>query len=48
MKWISFLVLACACAPAQEFYTGQAARLVIGQKPFTAQALLAVVERVAA
>lgn len=38
MKWTAFLLAAGAiCAPAQQFFTGQAARLVIGQKPFTAQ-----------
>lgn len=38
MKWTAFLLIAAALsAPAQQFSTGQAARLVIGQNPFTAQ-----------
>lgn len=38
MKWIVTLLLAAATSvPAQKFSTGQAARLVIGQNPFTAQ-----------
>jgi uncharacterized protein (TIGR03437 family) len=36
MKLTALLLLAAACASAQEFSTGQAARLVIGQKPLTA------------
>lgn len=38
MKWIASLLLSAAtCVSAQQFSTGQAARLVIGQNPFTAQ-----------
>lgn len=37
MKSFAVLVLAAAIAPAADFYTGQAARLVIGQKTFTSQ-----------
>jgi hypothetical protein len=38
MKWtVTLLIAAAACASGQEFSTGQAARIVIGQNPFTAQ-----------
>src|SRR5258706_13875812 len=37
MKSIFFVLLVAAAAPAAEFSTGQAARLVIGQRTFTEQ-----------
>ncbi|MBM3724622.1 MAG: hypothetical protein FJW40_04240 [Acidobacteria bacterium] len=37
MKYCAYLVLSAGLACAQEFHTGQAARLVIGQPNFTAQ-----------
>src|SRR6266581_3622701 len=37
MKSILFVLLVAAAAPAAEFSTGQAARLVIGQRTFTEQ-----------
>ena len=37
MKYLAALVLSVALAHAADFYTGQAARLVLGQKTFTAQ-----------
>lgn len=37
MKWTVFLLAASALCQAQQYSTGQAARLVIGQLPFTAQ-----------
>ncbi len=36
MKWTVLLLLFASLCPAQEFSSAQAARLVIGQKPFTA------------
>ncbi|MGB9612317.1 MAG: hypothetical protein ACPL7M_15195, partial [Bryobacteraceae bacterium] len=36
MKWIFALCALAGVCHAQEFYSAQAARLVIGQKPFTA------------
>lgn len=38
MKWTVLLLLFASLCQAQEFSTAQAARLVIGQKPFTAAA----------
>ncbi|WP_321475221.1 hypothetical protein [uncultured Paludibaculum sp.] len=37
MKWTALLLAASAVCQAQQFSTGQAARLVIGQLPYTAQ-----------
>ncbi|MBI5282510.1 MAG: hypothetical protein HY858_12575 [Candidatus Solibacter usitatus] len=37
MKWTVLLLAASALSQAQQFSTGQAARLVIGQSPYTAQ-----------
>lgn len=37
MKWTALLLAASALCQAQQFSTGQAARLVIGQLPYTAQ-----------
>jgi hypothetical protein len=37
MKWTVLLFAASALCQAQQFSTGQAARMVIGQKPFTQQ-----------
>ena len=37
MKWTVLLFAGTLLCQAQQFYTGQAARLVIGQKPFTDQ-----------
>jgi hypothetical protein len=36
MKWTALLFAIASVCPAQEFYSSQAARLVIGQNPFTA------------
>jgi uncharacterized protein (TIGR03437 family) len=37
IRWGVFIFALAGCAAAEEFSTGQAARLVIGQKPLTAQ-----------
>jgi uncharacterized protein (TIGR03437 family) len=37
MKWTALFLLGASLCAAQEFSTGQAARLVIGQNPFSAQ-----------
>ncbi len=36
MKWTAFLLVCASLCQAQDFYTAQAARMVIGQSPFTA------------
>jgi len=48
MKWTVFLLATASLCPAQQFYNSQAARLVIGQNPFTAAEWAVTADRLGA